>query len=222
MIGFSPPLSNNTGLPDITKFVVTCVQDIDAFKNEEICKNVLIVMAQPLAKGHPAFSLLLFASNNKFKAKDVLRRWNYLYQEAKKIGITIEGFSTDGDPKCLKGMKINSQLPSTFESKYSPYFHMRFDLDKPVYMQDTVHICTKLKTRLTNPNVTMIMGNFNVSIIHLQNLTAKVTKDKHLLCNGDLDNADKMNFRAIDKISSNEVIKLFHDISESNATIQYL
>ncbi|KAF5286450.1 hypothetical protein FQA39_LY16300 [Lamprigera yunnana] len=108
----------------------------------------------------------------------------------KKIGITIEGFSTDGDPRCLKGMKINSQLSSTFESKYSPYFQIRFDLDKPVYIQDTVHICTKLKTRLTNPNVTMIMGNFNVSIVHLQNRIAKVTKDKQLLCNSDLDRAN--------------------------------
>ncbi|KAF5299291.1 hypothetical protein FQA39_LY02464 [Lamprigera yunnana] len=195
MIGFAPPLSNKTGLLDIIKFVVKCVQDIeDAFKNEEICGNVLVVMAQPFAEGHPAFSLLLFGSNNKFKGKDVLRRF-------------------------LKGMKINSQLPSTFESKYSPYFQMRFDLDKPVYIQDTVHICTKLKTKLTNPNVTMIMGNCNVSIVHLQNLIAEIMKDKHLLCNSDLDNADKMNFRAIDKISSNEVIKLFHDIPESNAII---
>ncbi|KAF5281746.1 hypothetical protein FQA39_LY17704 [Lamprigera yunnana] len=115
IIGFAPPLSNNTGLPDITKFVVTWAQDIeDAFKNEEICGNVLVVMAQPLAEEHPAFSLLLFASNNKFKAEDVLRRWNYLYQEAKKIGITIEEFSTDDDPRCLKGLKINLQLPSTY------------------------------------------------------------------------------------------------------------
>ncbi|KAF5285345.1 hypothetical protein FQA39_LY04444 [Lamprigera yunnana] len=147
MIGFALPSFNKTGLPDITKFIVTCVQNIeDAFKNEEICGNV----------------------NNKFKAEDVLRRWNYLHQEAKKIVITIERFSTNGDSRCLIGMKINSQLPSTFESKYSPYFQVSYqyldeiNLDKPVYMQDTMHICTKLKTRLTNSNVTMIMGNFNV------------------------------------------------------------
>ncbi|KAF5278147.1 hypothetical protein FQA39_LY05992 [Lamprigera yunnana] len=185
MIGFAPPLSNKTGLPDITKFVVTCVQDIeDAFKNEEICGNVLVFMAQPLAEGQPEFSLLLFGSNNKFKAEHGI----ICTKKQKKIGITIEGFSADSDTRCIKGMKVNSQLPSTFASKYSPYFQMRFDLDKPVYIQDTVHICTKLKTRLTNPNVTMIMGNFNVSIVHLQNLIAKVTKDKHLLCNSDLDN----------------------------------
>ncbi|KAF5270271.1 hypothetical protein FQA39_LY18880 [Lamprigera yunnana] len=128
MRGFAPPLSNKTGLPDITKFVVTCVQDIEAaFKNEQICWKLCLKMME------------LFV------------------QEAKKNGITVEGFSTDGDPRCLKGMKL-------------------------------IHSYHQLLNQI-------------IAI---------------------LSNADKMNVRAIDKISSNEVIKLIHDMLESNATIQYL
>lgn len=59
---------------------------------------------------------------------------------------------------------------------------MNFDLDKPVCIQDTVHICTKLKTRMTNNKINLIMGNFKVSVDHLKTLVQETSKDQHLLC----------------------------------------
>ncbi|KAK4880979.1 hypothetical protein RN001_004298 [Aquatica leii] len=192
-------------------------------------------MGQPLHDKSPAFCLVIFGSENSFNNIDVLNRWRYVQKELNKSEITIFGFSSDADRRCLKAMRIQSGLLSSIslenkDSPYGPYFQCKYGIHSPVYIQDAVHIGTKMKTTLLKPNVVLLMERFFVSKdfieklieIHLQNLIVTVTKDKHLLCNSDLDNADKMNFRAIDKISSNEVIKLLHGIPESDATIQYL
>lgn len=82
-------------------------------------------MAQPLVNGAPAFCLTIFGSNNKFSAEDVLTRWNYLKNELKNYGISVMGFSADGDPRCLKAMKLKANLPNTSQdTPYAPYFQV--------------------------------------------------------------------------------------------------
>lgn len=43
-----------------------------------------IVVAQPLKKGASPFILHIFGTNNKFKALDVVNRWEYIENELKK------------------------------------------------------------------------------------------------------------------------------------------
>ncbi|XP_031348416.1 uncharacterized protein LOC116174616 [Photinus pyralis] len=167
-------------------------------------------MAQPLQDGAAAFCLTLFGSNNTFTHEDVLLRWKYIQQETTNYNIVVDGISSDGDSRCLKAMKIIAGLPafSKQETPYSPYFQANFDINNLVPIQDTVHIATKMKNRLLNEKIVLEMGNYEVSKDHLTDLINTVSKDKHLLCLSYLDSSDKMNFEAIDKLSSTRVISL--------------
>lgn len=105
MLGFVLPLKN--GLPDQNKYVATSAEVIQNFF--KICSksvHAYVIMAQSLSCNVPAYCLSLFSTDNKFDAKDVLERWSFMKKEAKKFGITIAGFSSDGDTRLLKAILI--------------------------------------------------------------------------------------------------------------------
>lgn len=52
----------------------------------------------------------------------------------------------------------------------------RWNIITDVYVQDTVHIATKLKTRMLNPKIEMTMGSFKVSSVHVQFIIPKLFK----------------------------------------------
>lgn len=54
-------------------------------------------------------------------------------------------------------------------------------------MQDTIHIATKLKTRILKPDVNMQIGKYTVSKEHLRSLIEHYSKDKHFLNRSYLD-----------------------------------
>lgn len=58
---------------------------------------------------------------------------------------------------------------------------MEYNIGEPLVMQDTVHIGTKLKTRLLKEGMNMLMGKFSVSIEHIKTLMSQVSKDQHCL-----------------------------------------
>lgn len=64
---------------------------------------------------------------------------------------------------------------------------MKFDIKQPVCIQDTVHIGTKMKTRFLKPNGFLPMGSKIVSPEHVKILIKQFSKDKHLLCDSDLE-----------------------------------
>lgn len=64
---------------------------------------------------------------------------------------------------------------------------MEFDIKKSICIQDTVHIGTKMKTRFLKPNVFLPMGSKIVSPEHIKKLIKQFSKDKHLLCDSDLE-----------------------------------
>lgn len=67
-------------------------------------------MVQPLSLDAQPFCLQIFGTDNKFNFSDAVKRHSFIRSELKKEGIDVLGFSTDGDPKLLKAMKILSQL----------------------------------------------------------------------------------------------------------------
>ncbi|XP_030752085.1 uncharacterized protein LOC115879400 [Sitophilus oryzae] len=119
-------------------------------------------------------------------------------------------------------MKILSKLPLISDNPYSPYYQAEFNLENPTVFQDTIHISTKLKTRLLNQNICMNMGGKQVSVESIRKVIENYSRDKHLLCKSFLDSSDKMNFNAIDKISSERVTNLLVEIPDAEATRQYL
>jgi len=60
------------------------------------------------------------------------------------------------------------------------------ETNQEIYIQDTVHIGTKLRTRFLKPNIVLPMGTYFASVDHLIELTRNYTKDKHLLTMTDL------------------------------------
>lgn len=58
---------------------------------------------------------------------------------------------------------------------------MKYNIEGPLVTQDTIHIGTKLKTRLLKEDIKMPMGNFEVSKAHISTLMSSVSKDKHCL-----------------------------------------
>lgn len=126
VLGFVLPLKN--GLPDQNKYIATSAEAIqNIFKIGNKATYAYVIMAQSLSCNVPAYCLSLFSTDNKFDANDILERWTFIKKEARKFGITIVGFSSDGDTRLLKGMRLNNCLPissdQTFPwSKTWPWF----------------------------------------------------------------------------------------------------
>jgi len=125
-----------------------------------------------------------------------------------KAGIQILGYSSDGDTRLLKSMQIEANKKDTL----------------PIisYVQDTVHICTKLRTRLLKPNVILPIENYEISVSHLQQLTETISTDKHLLTMTDLSPDNKMNFLSAKNICSEKVTDLLMTIPENKGTVEFL
>lgn len=138
LVGSVPKLNEKTSFPLPDQYKANSVSNIkDIVENETLANNAYVFMAQPLADGAPAFCLTIFGSDNRFRHDDVLNRWKFICEEANKRNIKIEGFSSDGDSRCLKAMKILADLPSQqiTESPYSPYFRVNIVhlLDKNIF-----------------------------------------------------------------------------------------
>lgn len=138
MIGFVLPLEEN-GFPGDKKMVFDKVADAEeAFKNNSMASNAYVFMAQPLSDNVPAFCCAVYGTDNKFDHQTVLSRWNFIKSEAKKHDVEILGYSSDGDNRCLKAMRIlkkfypdvNDESKETLETEnslgegnpYRPYF----------------------------------------------------------------------------------------------------
>lgn len=218
IIGFSPKLDSN-GMPIVNSFPFNNLQDLkNYFEYGE--KSNYIIMAQPLVDQAPAFCLSIYGTCNKFNAVDVEKRWNYLLKTAEKYGIAIEGFSTDGDTRMLKVMKKFTELSVASESDWKYIKNLE---DSPLFIQDVVHIGTKLKTVFLKESIELRIGKFLITPGHLKKLIENVSKDKHCLTESMLNSADKMNYDTVEKMADPKVAScLDQHINDSEATVAFL
>lgn len=91
-----------------------------------------------------------------------------------------------------------------------------------LYVQDMIHILTKLRTRYLNSLIELKMGKYVASADHLRNLISTTSKQTHGLCLSDLNLQDEMNYKSAEKIYAANVISNLYDIDSSHATIVYL
>jgi len=205
VIGFVLPFEN--GMANVNAYLATSANTIGQyFKNNEKANYAYVIMAKPLHENAPTFCLSIFGTNNKFNHKDVINRWNTMEKMAEDFGIKILGYSSDGDTRLLKAMQIN-----TYQQQSTQF-----------YIQDTVHIGTKLRTRLLKPNIVLPIGNYKISVSHLKTLLETFSKDKHLLTLSDLVPEDKMNFRSAEKICAPIVQEMLKHVPQSQGTISFL
>ncbi len=183
------------------------------------------VMSRSLDVNAPSFCLQLFGTDNRFTTGQVLRRWAYTERELESKEIKILGWSSDGDTRCLRAMLIRSGLPSlstNVPSKWQEWFNAYFQ-PKLMCVQDTHHICSKLRNRLYDNTAVIMFGNYIASKSHLFILVETMTKDKHLLVASDLRPMDKMNFKPVLKIM-NPIVRthLKDQVAASLGTSIYL
>lgn len=219
VVGFVLPLNN--GLPQRDTFVATSEVAIRSFfENYQKSNYAYVILAQPLAEA-PFFCLSLYGTDNRFSHQDVLNRWSFLKYKCQEKGITIAGFSADGDTRLLKAMRINTSLPTQKNVDW-PWFQADLSDGEEVYIQDTTHIITKLRTRLLKKGIVLPLGNYEVAAEHLYQLLSQFAKDKHLLTTSDLNAEDKMNFSAAERICSEAVTAHLDNIPGSFGTASYL
>jgi hypothetical protein len=113
-----------------------------------------IILAKPVAPGSKSFLLCFFGTSNKFRSSEVLQRWECMEKRLSDAGIETLGYSSDGNSRLLKSMRMLSELPlknlenSTTPTSWKPWFSSRFNPSRPICIQDTVHLVGKLRTRL--------------------------------------------------------------------------
>lgn len=166
-----PPLNN--GLPKIGKYACKDPKTVKEWiDNEEKSDYVYIVLATPMKKNAAPFLLMLFGTDNRFSCEDILARWSQTEKLLQDQGITVCGFSSDGDPRLLKSMKIKTELFEERKRKsmakipkhWSEWY--RANISETPCVQDCLHITNKLKNRLmrTKPNYPpsdIIIGKLN-------------------------------------------------------------
>jgi hypothetical protein len=224
IIEFTLPLVN--GFPKTDEFLATSSRAMkESFSRGLKTNYAYVIMAQPLSPVAPAYCLAICGTDNRFTANDVMQRWQEIRANAEKRGNTVLGFSSDGDTRLLKAMRQCAILPPDKKNCEWQWYQSGYKLNdcfSTSYVQDTVHIATKLRTRFLNNKVDLRMGDYIVCPAHVQQLISTVSKEKHFLTKNDLQPEDKMNFLAAEKVCSPDVIRLLEGIPESEATRAYL
>lgn len=133
-------------------------------------------------------------------------------------GIEVIGFSSDGDPRLLGAMK--NQV----------HFDMYPDIDRikrfdkrPICVQDSIHIGTKLRNRILNSSMLLQIGNGVASVYHIKILLHTLPKKVHGLVLSDIYPEDRQNFKSLVKIMDSRVTEALQShVVDSNATVMYL
>ena len=230
LVGFVLPEGEDS-LPSIDAHVAISFQSIeDSFKSSKISKYALVYIAQPLSPGVPAFPLACIGTDNKFTADILLKRWSHISSECQKRGISVLSFGSDGDSRELKNMQYCTALFTMHASKdvkscIPSHWKSWFFLKKPTqvaYVQDTVHVGTKLRSRLLTPSIILALGKYVAGAHHLQLVQSTYSKDQHGLRERDIDCRDKQNFDSVLRITSSSVMAQISQIPDAKGTHVYL
>lgn len=215
IVGFVLPTNVNTGMPIPFSYKGGSASEIlqHFSKKIPIAHYINTVMAQPLAHA-PPFCLLVFGSDNKYKAEDVAKRWIYISEELAKIGIGVLTVSSDSDSKYNAAMRINSGLGRD-SNEYSMNGLFKCNPHSlPFYVQDYPHIGTKLRNlilKTTNNPFILPMGKYFVRREHLDQLMKLCRKDEHLLTATVLNPNDRQNFDSVLKMCNSRVLQLLKE-----------
>ncbi|CAF4805498.1 unnamed protein product, partial [Rotaria socialis] len=222
-IGFSAPLVN--GVPQSNFFRTEKFNVLkEWFDEADTSKFINLHMAKSLKSSAPSFILCAYGSNNKFEAIDVLRRWLYIYHESLIQGLRVIGFSTDGDSRYLRAMRLcsrffvelpnsnlfkyNDQLDIKIPDKWSWFFMKQQQIF--LFMQDPIHIATKIRNRLLSKLANLKMGDFSTGMKYLAELIETKSKIEHNLIKSDLSPKDRQSFASCLRISSELVLDLLN------------
>lgn len=228
LVGFVLPLDSN-GMPIPFVFNARNTEEIvEHFTNDiPIAKTIITVMAQPVGKA-PPFCLLVFGTKNQFRGVDVAKRWEFLTENLKELGISVVSISSDSDAKYNMAMRRNSFLGCHTKIIDAEWFKCGGDsLVSPFYVQDTLHLVAKMRNLLMKTlrdNTMLQFGTrYFIQLDHLQYLVSHFPKDRHQLTRTILKPEDKQNFGSVLRICDPIVRQMLQNhVEGSAATIKYL
>lgn len=224
IIGFCLPMDSN-GMPIPLHFKARTASEIVKHFSSDIpvANFVNALIAQPLGTAS-SFCLLIYGTDNQNTADVISKRWTYVNEMLKKVGIGVLSMSTDSDPKYNAAMRKNSNLGKDSNDS-SGLFKCGKNFEPPFNFQDYPHIGTKLRnfllTTIEEPEK-LPFGDYFIQQQHLQYILEHFYKDEHLLTATDLNPADRMNFHSAQKICSDRIIKLLEHVEESKGTALFL
>lgn len=233
IIGFTLPLNESNGLPVPFSFPARNAPEIMQHFSENNTTSALVnvIMARPISKNPPpAFCLLVYGTDNKYTALDVCKRWQYIVQKLKELGIKVLCISSDSDPRYNSAMKMLSNLGHPSKNFPDLNWFCCGDVDlnnyQTIYIQDPIHLATKMRNLLLktiNFSQKLPCGKYFVQQSHLKQLIQMFSKDKHNLSPMVLNPIDKQNFESVLRICDDKVIKLLNNhIIGSQATVKFL
>ncbi|XP_058454508.1 uncharacterized protein LOC131432318 isoform X1 [Malaya genurostris] len=220
--GLVAPLDNN-GMPQCDLFEITNPRKLIADVHQyPIGRNVVVTMTQPLKQKTAPFCLQYFCTDNKFTSSQVRTRWNSIKTKLLNAGIGVIATSTDGDPRYVTAMMEDMRMPTITDNPYGEYFIASCSAEN-ICVQDPTHTINKFRTRLMRRDKQLIIGKHQITRTHLEDLIRNVSKDKHGLILGDLNEDDKMKFQPVLKIIKPEVLLCMEQsVTSSQATVLYL
>jgi len=118
-----------------------------------------------------------------------------------------------------------SQLQEPNRSALPPAWSNWFSLQQfsdMVFVQDTVHLGVKLKSRLLAYSQILPLGLHSAELSHLCMLQASFQKEQHNLRSKDLDHQDRQNFNAVVRIIDGKVLTLLSEFADAKSTKHYL
>lgn len=223
--GFALPLDGN-GMPIPLSFPARNVKDIQGhFTNTSnlVSSNAYVQMAQPVVPNSPPVCLLIYGTDCKFTALQILKRWRHQASVLKEKGIKINNIATDGDPRALMAMKVLSKIGLQDRTYLDCDYYSCGGFFETTFTQDTVHIITKSRNRMLSCSRLFPIGNKIISSTHLKCLIEHVSKDRHLLTYTDIEPKDRQNFLSAEKICSERTIQCLSEyVPESEGTVLYL
>lgn len=229
VVGFVLPINEQNGLPIPFSYKARSAVEITEHFSTGIqtASFVYTIMAKPIGDA-PAFCLIIFGSDSKFSAQNVATRWKYIREELKKLGIVTLTFASDSDPKFNCAMRKNSSLGCV--SSYFPkseWFSCGNSIEPPFYIQDVIHIATKMRNwalkSLIHPEKFPFGDKYFIRLDQLHFLKDHFPKDQHRLTRTALNPVDRQNFESVLKLCDSAVIDLLKKhVKNSEATVMFL
>lgn len=180
LVGFSLPINNN-GMPSPNSFLARSASENEQhflLNSEHVASFVNVIMSQPLVLAYPPFCLLIFGSDNKYTASDVVNRWLYAMHALNQAGIQVLSIASDSDPKYKAAMRRFSKLGTANTRTINKSWFQCGMFNNTVMIQDTEHIATKLRNAFlkTKKNLDLTIGDYTITISHLEFRSFKTTR----------------------------------------------
>lgn len=136
--------------------------------------------------------------------------------------ISVCGISTDADSRPLSCMKKCTEFMLHLDPKELITKKFMNDTDWS-YIQDHLHLFTKIRNRILMPSVHLPMGSTQASVSHLKILIETVPKEIHGLVRSDISPDDRQNFISLQKCYNERCLSALEKyVPGSDGTIMYL